>query len=372
MSPEHPEKSADHGLPRRQFVAALGTVVMGAALPIHRWPNVGLRALSPLWGGSGRPASPLLYPPMDLSYFDTPVSAAPSDIKFGCAQITWGDGSDLQAIEDIAAVGYPGIQLRSPVLKQFGSKPGELQDILARHHLTLVALSSGGVKIDPAIEADVIEEHSRNARFVHDIGGLYLQVTDDRPKGRPIVADDYKRLGRVMTEIGKRTADVGIPLGYHNHMGSLGEKPEEVDQIMAAADPRYVKLELDIAHYQQGGGDPVKAIRKYGDRLLFMHLKDLEGPVPEESVAIRRAGTGSKANTYRFVELGRGKVDMKGVMDALRDVKFRGWAIVELDKVPDKARTPKESAMISKQYLEQLGYRVGEAHVTSPDGEAAA
>src|SRR5262249_7477631 len=147
-------------------------------------------------------------------------SAAPSEIRFGCASITWG-GNDLQAIDDVAAVGYPGIQLRSPVMKQFGSKPGELRDILARHHLTLVALSSGGVNIDPAAEASVIEEHANNARFVHEVGGLYLQVTDNRPKGRPIVADDYKRLGRVMTEIGKRTADLGIPLSYHNHMGSL-------------------------------------------------------------------------------------------------------------------------------------------------------
>jgi hypothetical protein len=32
---------------------------------------------------------------------------------------------------------------------------------------------------------------------------------------------------------------------------------------MDAADPRYIKLELDIAHYQQGGGDPVRAYEKY-------------------------------------------------------------------------------------------------------------
>jgi len=59
-------------------------------------------------------------------------------------------------------------------------------------------------------------------------------------------------------------------------MGSLSERPEELDQIMSASDPRYVKLELDIAHYLQGGGDPVKAIEKYSDRLLFLHIKDVE------------------------------------------------------------------------------------------------
>jgi inosose dehydratase len=55
------------------------------------------------------------------------------------------------------------------------------------------------------------------------------------------------------------------------------------------------------------------------------------------------------------VELGRGRVDVPGVFSALADVRFDGWAIVELDRVPDPNRTPKESAEISKRYLiEQL------------------
>jgi inosose dehydratase len=99
-----------------------------------------------------------------------------------------------------------------------------------------------------------------------------------------------------------------------------------------------VKLELDVAHYQQGGGDPVKAVRQYADRLLFLHIKDVDD---------KAGGAGG----YRFVELGRGRVDVKGVFAAMRDVRFRGWAVVELDAVPDNARTPKESALINKNYL---------------------
>jgi inosose dehydratase len=126
-------------------------------------------------------------------------------------------------------------------------------------------------------------------------------------------------------------------------MGSLGERPEEVDQILEAADPRYAKLELDVAHYFQGGGDPAKAIEKYSDRLLFLHIKDVE-QMPESA---------DSKHPYRFVELGRGKVDLPAVFDALHKVNFRGWAIVELDAVPDKTRTPKESGAISKKYLEE-------------------
>jgi inosose dehydratase len=269
---------------------------------------------------------------------------APGDIKFGYAAITW-DGDDLKAIEDVAAVGFRGIQLRSNVVPTYQDKPAELKELLAKHKLTMVALSSGNMRIDPTVEKEELEKHARHARFVHDVGGLYLQMTDERPKGRTIVPDDYKRLGRLLTELGKRTADLGIPIGYHNHMNNLGERPDEVRWVLDAADPRFVKLQLDTAHYQQGGGDPVAAVKQYRDRLLFLHIKDLESPVP--------GATGDLSRSYRFVELGRGKVDLKGVFAALGQIGFKGWAVVELDRVPDKARTPKDSAIISKDYLQK-------------------
>jgi len=325
---------------RRAFVAGAGAA---AALAASR-----LEAMDALFEAP-------LYPPMDLSYFDTPVSPAPTDIRLGYASITWG-GKDLDAIADIASLGYPGVQLRSNIVPQFEARPGALADELAKRHLTFVALSSGAVSIDPAAEAQQVPLHAGHAKFLKACGGLYLQCTDDRPK-RALVPADYQRLGRLLTEIGKRTADLGIALGYHNHMGTIGEKPNELDWILDAADPNYVKLELDIAHYQQGGGDPVKAIHKYADRLLFLHIKDVQD-MPGAS-----GGPGS----YRFVELGRGKVDVKGVFAAMREIKFRGWAVVELDAVPDKARTPKESASINRKYLEDCGFTFGAPQATTRD-----
>ena len=213
----------------------------------------------------------------------------------------------------------------------------------------MVALSSGGVSVTAPAEEE-IAKHARHAAFVRDVGGLYLQVTDQLPPGRAATRADRQALGRLMTEIGKRSAAVGIPLGYHNHMNSLGERPAEVDEILANADPRYVGFELDIAHYLQGGGDPVEAIERYADRLLFLHIKDVEPVSPAPGADAGRP--------YRFVELGRGRVDLPGVFAALEKAGFKGWAVVELDAVPDKARTPKESAMIARTYLEKLGFAV--------------
>ena len=276
------------------------------------------------------------------------VLAAPGDVQFGYAAITW-QGQDRQAIEDVAAVGFKGIQLRTSALPEFGDKPAALKELLAKHRLTMVAFSSGNVRIEPEFEAEDLATHVKHARFVRDAGGLYLQLIDARPK-RALAAADYRRVGRLLTEIGKRTADLGIPVAYHHHMNSVGEGPDEIDRVLDATDPRYVKVLLDVAHYQQGGGDPVRAVRKFSDRILFLHIKDVQSPLP--------GNTGDPMRSYRFVELGRGTVDIKGVFAALNEVKFKGWAIVELDAVPDKAHTPKESAMIAKAYLAQLGFTV--------------
>ena len=307
-------------LSRRRFVISMGSLAAASVLPARL---------------SGA--------------LDPPLNPAPSEISFGYAAITWG-GNDVQAIKDVGEVGFRGIQLRSPILKDFGDKPKALAELLKAHKLQFVALSGGGPSGVNFNEADQIATQVKHATFMRDAGGLYLQMTDSaRPKDRKPESKDFKALGRLLTDIGKRTADLGIPMAYHNHMRSLGEGPDEVDALMDAADPKYVKLLLDVAHYVQGAGDPVKAIRKYRDRILFLHIKDVESVAP----------TAESTSNYRFVELGRGRVDLPAAFEALKEIKFRGWAVVELDSVPDKTGTPKESAIISKKYLEdKLGMKL--------------
>jgi len=265
--------------------------------------------------------------------------AEPPPFRVGYAAITWG-GDDERAIREIAEAGFPGIQLRNSAVGRWGRAPSELRELLAGHRLTLAALSSGNLRIDPAVEQTELATHLAHAAFVRDVGGGgCLQVIDERPKGRAIVEADYARLGRLLTELGRRTADAGVPLVYHHHMNSLGEKPREIDAVLDATDPRHVSVLFDIAHYQQGGGDPVAAIRRYRDRIRVVHLKDVH--------AIDRAPG------YQWVELGRGRVDVKGAVAALKEVGFRGWAIVELDQVTEPTGSPKASAILNKRYVEQ-------------------
>jgi len=262
--------------------------------------------------------------------------AAAPQIRVGYAAITWG-GKDEQAIEDIADAGYKGIQLRASAFDTWGTKPDVLRALLQKHGLTFAVLSSGNLKYDAASTPQQLEMHTSHAKFVRDAGGELLQVIDEKPKDHAPGSEDFKRLGGLMSELGRRTAAIGVPLVYHHHMNSTGEPPEAIDAIISDADPASVWLLFDIAHYYQGGGDPVNGIRRYAGRIKVVHLKDVRGI--------------DAAPGYQWVELGRGRVDVKGCVAALRAADYSGWAIVELDRVVDPDGTPKASAVANREYV---------------------
>jgi inosose dehydratase len=261
-----------------------------------------------------------------------------NSIRFGYAAMTWGD-DERQAIQDIADVGFSGIQLRANAVSEF--QPAELRELLAQHKLTFVALSSGEVSLEKPAE-DEIARHLANAQYVKECGGLYLQVLDQlKPYPRVVTKDECSALGKLLTELGKRTADIGVQLGYHNHMNTISEHPENLDRVLEASDPKYVHLELDTAHSVAGGGDPKVTIEKWHDRMLFLHLKDV----------VDMPMTSKMKYPFQWVELGRGKVNLPAVFSALQRVRYSGWAIVELDRVPDRSHSAKECAITSRDYL---------------------
>jgi len=268
-------------------------------------------------------------------------------LKLGYAAITW-NGQDEQAIDDISSLGFHGIQLRSNVVEQWGTRTQQLRELLKRRHLAPLCFSSGTVDADPAKQQQYVATHTKHARFVKDIGGRTLQLISRRPKDRPPSDEEFQRLGTLLDEVGRRAQDVGVRLVYHNHMNGIGEAPDEIARVMDATSPKLVSLLLDIAHYQQGGGDPVAAVTRHRDRIRVLHLKDVVSPLPGDARPARQS--------YRWVELGRGTVDVPGVIAALRKISWSGPALIELDAVTDASLTPRDCAAINKQYVvEKLG-----------------
>jgi inosose dehydratase len=253
--------------------------------------------------------------------------------------ITWS-GNDLIAIKDIAALGFKGIQLRANTYPIFKDKPEDLKITIESAKLRLAMFSSGNVGISDDISKD-IETHLNHAKFIKVLGGQSLQITNtSRPKDRLPTTDELKKYAKNMSAVAKVVLEeTGIQPAYHNHMNQLGETPEEIETIVNEMDTRYIKLLLDVAHYQQGGGVPADAVLKYKDIIYATHIKDTR---PDDEKG------------YRFVELGQGKVDFPSIFKNLNKIGFKGWNIVELDAVPVKGRTALECGQISKTYLEGI------------------
>ena len=275
-----------------------------------------------------------------------PSAATAKALRFACHTMTWGDDY-VTGIAEIGKAGFHGVQLRANAMAQFGDTPDALKGLLARHHVEFVCFSSNNVALAPAQEAETLALHEANARFVAAAGGRFLQVTDERPKDRQPTPDDRKRMGGLLTTLGQRTQALGVTLVYHNHMGNLGERPEEIAEVLAASDPATVGFLLDMAHYAQAGGDVAAAIRTHKARLALVHAKDVRTrPRPADAPAT--------TTPYQFVELGRGRVDLPGAFGALAEVGYGGWVIIELDAVPDAGGSPSASMLTSKRYVEQV------------------
>ncbi len=279
----------------------------------------------------------------DLGQAADLASARRIRYQLGFAAIAW-NGNDVQAIKDISSLGYHGIQLRGNTYKTYGTdyaKTKELIDLLAQYEVKVPVFSGGNIDLGKPKET-LLEHHKKQTAFAKAIGVQYYQFTNNsRPTdGSTPTTEMLRSYASLMAEVGKVVHDAGIMPVYHNHMHQLGETAQEVEIIMEGLSGSEVNLLLDIAHLTQGGGDPVAAINQYGDKIAVLHLKD----VKDDSAA--KSG-------YKFVELGQGRVDLKGVFAALDKTKFRGWGIVELDAVPEPGRTPLESATISDQYLKQ-------------------
>jgi inosose dehydratase len=62
----------------------------------------------------------------------------------------------------------------------------------------------------------------------------------------------------------------------------------------------------------------------------------------------------TNAGGYEWVELGKGRVDFPAVFAALHEIKFRGWGIVELDRVPTgDPLSPKDANELSLRFLHE-------------------
>jgi inosose dehydratase len=115
----------------------------------------------------------------------------------------------------------------------------------------------------------------------------------------------------------KMVKEYDIKIAIHNHGPEDKTWPSPFDAMAAieSFDPR-LGLCIDVGHTARCGVDPIDAIRKCASRLHDVHIKDI-------------ADTSVKSKP---VELGRGVLDLRGILQALLDIKFAGHLGLEFEK----------------------------------------
>ena len=114
-------------------------------------------------------------------------------------------------------------------------------------------------------------------------------------------------MGSGLNELATALKPAGIQLVFHNHVGSYVETEAETCRLLDETDPSLVGWCLDCGHLTYGGGDTLKMLEKYGNRVGHVHLKDVNGEILvralEEQWSFHRA-----LKAYIFAKLGDGIV----------------------------------------------------------------
>jgi inosose dehydratase len=107
--------------------------------------------------------------------------------------------------------------------------------------------------------------------------------------------------------------DYGIKIAIHNH-GPDDKTYGRLEQVQKAVEkwPVQIGACIDTGHVLRTGEDPVQWIKALGPRVHDVHLKDF-----------------SDAKTEHI--LGKGKLDIVGVLKALKEIKFPGILAVEYE-----------------------------------------
>ncbi|SEN30135.1 sugar phosphate isomerase/epimerase family protein [Lihuaxuella thermophila] len=268
-------------------------------------------------------------------------------IRISCHLITWGEDL-LKGLAEASGLGYRACETFTHIALQYENNVAAFKELLQQHNLVLSALYGGGRFSDKSKRQEVIDYNTRVARFLQACGSdrIVFGPGGPRPEGG-MTPDLLKTAAETINEAAKRCFDLGVKACVHPHLWTEIQDEHEVDAIMELTDPDYVFFCPDPAHLAKAGMDPVEVMRRYKDRIAYLHLKDVtldDGDADSVSVS-----SGTEALPI-FCELGLGTVNLPGIVDLLKEINYDGWMTVEIDQ---STSTPLNSLTICRDYVEQ-------------------
>lgn len=288
-----------------------------------------------------------------------------AEASIGTVPILWNhvDGGEDERppsaatiLDEIARLGYEGIQL-GPGFPD-GSR---LRTALATRGLRLAEVYAALPATSAGLADDALAVGRERLRLLHGGGGDVLCVafdgTPDRDaragraaaEGTPRLTDGaWRSLTAVLHTLADEANSAGHRLAFHPHAGTFVETPAEVDRLVALTDPGTVGICLDVGHCLVGGGDPVDALVRLGDRVTHVHLKDVDPDVLERLSNGALGDFGQAVRARLFTELGAGALDLPGCLRVLAGRRYTGWLMVEQDS---SWPPPSEAAAIGRRVL---------------------
>lgn len=271
-------------------------------------------------------------------------------VKIGISPIAWqnDDLPDLtagftmeQALRESREIGYTGVERGQRM-------PQDTEGLRAYLEAADIALCGGwcsGNSLLNTPEAEIAAIRQQVEQFIalgspcivyaecsNTIQGEIGTPLSARPKlGRDEIAAYAKRL----SEVAKWSADQGMPMAYHHHMGSIIEAEEDVDALMEHSSPE-LGLCFDTGHLLFGGGDVMATLDRWAHRVQHVHYKDIRPDV----VADVRAHDRSFLDAViagAFTVPGDGCIDYEAVTNKLKAMEYKGWIVVEAEQDPAKA-----------------------------------
>ncbi len=198
----------------------------------------------------------------------------------------------------IRKIGYEGVGLEYGYLPHaIKIKPELTRSIVAR-----AGLENGGTYSPGALG---------RIKWAKSSGTPLIWVSI-KPGGSGVVLEKLKRFVETATEN-------GIVASLHNEVGSAFQTAQDIKRAMSSIE--HLTLCLDTAHGSVAGVNIEEAIGEYAGRISLVHLKDLRAKVPLAELKFTRD----------FVNVGRGILDLQGVVDKLKDVDYRGELMVEVE-----------------------------------------
>jgi inosose dehydratase len=285
------------------------------------------------------------------------VRVANAPCSYGAFEITVGVLPDVppaeRVLSAIADAGYQGTELGPP------GYLGDLANLRGQLEGRGLALVGGYIPIRFS-EPEHLDEDLAQMDATLD-----LFAAADGTEAKPVLADagSPERIrfpGRAASDrtIGldeagwarlahgvSRAADLArardfVPT-FHHHTATYVEAPWEIERLLELTD---VGLLLDTGHLALGGGDPVQALRDWGERINHVHIKDVRNDVLAGVIA----DGADMPEAWRrgvFCELGTGDVDLDAFFAELARSNYSGWLVVEQDMVPQSPEAAAEAVV---------------------------